>query len=164
MLYLIVQIGIWIAIAAIVFFLIGLWVGRSRACCAPSETSPPTPSENDEVKVAAAASAVSTGPSGKPLAAVTPVTVASTPVKEPLPDPIIEGNTIMNINHALMKADEGKSLKEICDLPVSSLQGVSEGDAEKLQAAFGIKTVRDLAECKFFKWASAIVALSACEE
>ncbi|MEM6822347.1 MAG: hypothetical protein AAF558_10450 [Verrucomicrobiota bacterium] len=70
----------------------------------------------------------------------------------------------MNINNALMKADEGKSLKEICDLPVSCLQGVSEGDAEKLQAAFGIKTVRDMANCKFFKWAGAIVELSNCEE
>jgi len=70
----------------------------------------------------------------------------------------------MNINNALMKADEGKNFKEICDLPVACLQGLSEGDAEKLDAAFGIKTVRDLAECKFFKWATAITTLAACEE
>jgi hypothetical protein len=36
---------------------------------------------------------------------------------------------------------EDKSLNEILKAPVSALQGVSEGDAEALRAAFNVKTV-----------------------
>ena len=50
----------------------------------------------------------------------------------------------VNLKKALMKQYEGSSLKDILDAPVGAIAGVSEGDAEKLQAAFGIKTVRDL--------------------
>lgn len=49
-----------------------------------------------------------------------------------------------------------KSAKEILDAPVSALNGVSDGDAEKLAAAFNIKTVRDLATNKYFVRARAI--------
>lgn len=37
--------------------------------------------------------------------------------------------------------------------------GVSEGDAEKLAAAFGIKTVRDLGASDHFRLAAALVDL-----
>ncbi len=70
----------------------------------------------------------------------------------------------MNINKALDQAWESKSLKEILEAPVDALQGVSEGDAEKLRAAFNIKTIKDLATCKYFKWAQAILDLSETEE
>lgn len=70
----------------------------------------------------------------------------------------------MNINKAVDKAYETKSLKEILDAPVSALQGVSDGDAELLQKAFGIKTVRDLGTNPFFQWAQAMVALEQTEE
>ena len=70
----------------------------------------------------------------------------------------------MNINKAVMKDSEGKSLKEIADSPVSVLQGVSEGDATKLQEAFNVKTVRDLANLKYVRWAQSIVALADTEE
>jgi hypothetical protein len=70
----------------------------------------------------------------------------------------------MNINRALKKEYEQKSLKEVADAPVAAIQGVSEGDAEKLQAAFGVKTVRDLAQLKYVLWAQAIVALADTEE
>lgn len=70
----------------------------------------------------------------------------------------------MNINKALTKAYETKSLKEVADAPVAALQGVSDGDAEKLKAAFNVKTIRDLAELKYVKWAQAIVALADTEE
>jgi hypothetical protein len=63
----------------------------------------------------------------------------------------------MNINKALDKAWEGKPFKEIAEAPVSALAGVTEKDAELLAQAFGIKTVRDMANSKFFKWARAIV-------
>lgn len=48
------------------------------------------------------------------------------------------------------KAWADKSPKEILDAPVSALNGVSDGDAEKLAAAFNVRTVRDLATNKFF--------------
>ena len=70
----------------------------------------------------------------------------------------------MNINKALDKAYETKPLKEIADAPVAALQGVSDGDAEKLKAAFNVKTIRDLAELKYVKWAQGTVALADTEE
>ncbi len=69
----------------------------------------------------------------------------------------------IGLDKALDKAYESKSLSELLDAPVAALAGVSEGDAEHLEAAFGIKTVRDLGTSKYFKLASALVALSAHE-
>lgn len=69
----------------------------------------------------------------------------------------------MNLNKALDKAYEGKSLKELADAPVSALAGVSEADAELLAKAFKVKTVRDLAQLKYVRWAQAIVALGEVE-
>ena len=66
----------------------------------------------------------------------------------------------MNINTAIDKSYETKSLKELADAPVDALQGVSAGDAELLAKAFNIKTVRDLGTHKFFRWAQAIVVLA----
>ena len=71
---------------------------------------------------------------------------------------------ILNINKAVDKAFESKSLKEIADAPVDALEGVSAGDAELLAKAFGIKTIRDLGTNKHFLTAHAIVTLAAKEE
>lgn len=65
-----------------------------------------------------------------------------------------------DISRYLDKAYEGKEFAELADLPVDALEGVSEGDAEHLQAAFNIRTIRDLAESKFVLRAQAIVNLS----
>lgn len=70
----------------------------------------------------------------------------------------------MNLNKALDKAYEGKSLKEVLDAPVDALSGVSAADAQKLLDAFGIKTVRDLGSNKYFLRAQAIAALESSEE
>lgn len=70
----------------------------------------------------------------------------------------------MNINHAVVKAFEDKTLKEIADAPVWALQGLSEGDAEHLKTAFNVKTVRDFAKLKYVLWAQAIVTLADKEE
>jgi hypothetical protein len=70
----------------------------------------------------------------------------------------------MNINKAVMKGFEAKSLKEIADAPVTALEGVTGSDAEHLKAAFNVKTVRDLANLKCVKWAQAIVTLADTEE
>jgi hypothetical protein len=69
----------------------------------------------------------------------------------------------MNIDKAVDKAWETKTLKEIADAPVDALQGVSAGDAELLKKAFNVKTVRDLANLKYVKWAQAIVTLADTE-
>ncbi len=58
------------------------------------------------------------------------------------------------------KAYEGKSFAELADAPVSALQGVSQGDAEHLQEAFNIKTIRDLGSNKYFLWAQSITTLA----
>ncbi len=70
----------------------------------------------------------------------------------------------MNINFALDKAYETKPLQELVDAPVAALQGVSEGDAELLKKAFNVKTIKDLANLKYIKWAQAIVTLAETEE
>jgi hypothetical protein len=59
----------------------------------------------------------------------------------------------------LDKAYEGLTVAEVLDAPVAALAGVSEGDAEKLAAAFNIKTVRDLGTNKYFRLAGALVEL-----
>jgi hypothetical protein len=69
----------------------------------------------------------------------------------------------MNINKALDKAYETKPLKEVADAPVDALQGVSENDAKLLKEAFNVKTIRDLANLKYVKWAQAIVTLADTE-
>jgi len=66
----------------------------------------------------------------------------------------------VNLDTALDKAYEGKSLEEILDAPVAALAGVTDADAEHLAAAFGIKTVRDLGSNKHFATAGVLVALS----
>lgn len=66
----------------------------------------------------------------------------------------------MNLNKALDKAYEGKSLKELADAPVAALAGVSEADAALLQKAFNVKTIRDLAQLKYVRWAQGIVSLA----
>lgn len=65
------------------------------------------------------------------------------------------------LDKALDKAYESKSLAELLDAPVAALAGVSDGDAEHLAAAFGIRTVRDLGTSKYFAIAQALVALAA---
>jgi hypothetical protein len=65
------------------------------------------------------------------------------------------------LDKALDKAYENNGLSEILDAPVAALAGVSDGDAEHLAAAFGIKTVRDLGSNKYFAVAQALVALGA---
>lgn len=65
------------------------------------------------------------------------------------------------LDKALDKAYEGNSLEELLDAPVAALAGVSDGDAEHLAAAFGIRTVRDQGTNKYFVLAQSLVALAA---
>jgi len=70
----------------------------------------------------------------------------------------------MNINKCVDKAYEKLSLKEIAKAPVGAIQGISENDGKLLQEAFGVKTVSDLANLKYVKWAQAICILADGEE
>ena len=54
---------------------------------------------------------------------------------------------------------EDKSLSEILNAPVSALQGVSEGNAEALRAAFNGTTVGDLGKNKLLRAAQALTLL-----
>jgi len=69
----------------------------------------------------------------------------------------------LNINNAVDKEYEDKTLKEIADAPVAALQGVSERMGEIL-GELNIKTVRDLGSWKYFQWAQAISTLADREE
>jgi hypothetical protein len=69
----------------------------------------------------------------------------------------------MNINKAVDKAFEGKTLKELAESPVHALSGVTERDAEYLKKAFKVKTIKDLAKLKVVLRAQAIVNLAETE-
>jgi hypothetical protein len=69
----------------------------------------------------------------------------------------------VNLDKALDKAYESKSLAELADAPVSALAGVSDADAEALQKAFNIKTIGDLAGNKYIRTATAIAELAKIE-
>jgi hypothetical protein len=58
------------------------------------------------------------------------------------------------------KQFEGMDFAQIADQPISALQGVSAGDAELLQKAFNVKTIRQFADLKFVKAAEAITSLA----
>lgn len=66
----------------------------------------------------------------------------------------------MNIKKAVIKEYESLSLKELLDAPVHALAGVSEGDAKHLEEAFNVKTVGQLADLKYARWARAIKDLA----
>jgi hypothetical protein len=73
-----------------------------------------------------------------------------------------DAKCLMNIDNALDKEYETKSLREILDAPVSALQGLSEW-ADKVLAPLHVKTVRDLGNWKYCAWASAMVELAKFE-
>lgn len=69
----------------------------------------------------------------------------------------------INVNKAVDKSYETKTLREICDAPVAALEGLTDEHA-KLLSSLGIKTIRDLGEWKFAAWAAAIVELAKLED
>ncbi|MGW5599515.1 hypothetical protein ACWEWL_10500 [Streptomyces rochei] len=69
----------------------------------------------------------------------------------------------IDLDKVLDKAWAGKSLPEILAAPVAALKGVSDRDGELLDEAFGVKTVADLAELKYVRWAQALAALEAAK-
>jgi hypothetical protein len=60
------------------------------------------------------------------------------------------------LDRLIDKAQAGNSFKDLAGLSISSLKGVTENDAKLLENAFGIKSVEDLGNNRFFLAAQAI--------
>jgi hypothetical protein len=69
----------------------------------------------------------------------------------------------MNISKIVDSAYAGKSFGEIADAPISALHGVSAADAAAIKKAFGVSTVRELANLDVLRRAQAIVTLAGDE-
>jgi hypothetical protein len=66
----------------------------------------------------------------------------------------------MNIDTIVDQEYANKTFRDIVNAPISALRGVSAKDAKALQQAFGVNTVRELANLNFVKWASALAILA----
>jgi hypothetical protein len=69
----------------------------------------------------------------------------------------------MNINNMVDDQFKDKCFRELAEAPISALRGVSVSDARVFSQAFGVNTIAELAELRFFKWASAIRIMAAEE-
>lgn len=74
------------------------------------------------------------------------------------------GDGNININNAVDKDWEEKSLTEILNAPMHALQGLSERQADLMYEAFKIKSVKQLANLRFIKMARSIYYLALCED
>ncbi|MFG2836915.1 hypothetical protein ACGFZH_20325 [Streptomyces zaomyceticus] len=70
----------------------------------------------------------------------------------------------IDLDKVLDGAWADKSLPEILAAPVAALKGVSDRDGELLREAFGVKTVADLADLKYVRWAQALADLDAASK
>eukprot|EP01024_Parvocaulis_polyphysoides_P019634 TRINITY_DN18958_c0_g3_i2.p2 TRINITY_DN18958_c0_g3~~TRINITY_DN18958_c0_g3_i2.p2 ORF type:complete len:216 (+),score=29.55 TRINITY_DN18958_c0_g3_i2:92-649(+) len=71
-------------------------------------------------------------------------------------------NSLMNIDKAVVKEYEQKSLKEICAASVDALEGLTKEHAEKL-GTLSVSSVESLGDLKYCSWAAAILELSQYE-
>jgi nucleotidyltransferase/DNA polymerase involved in DNA repair len=72
-------------------------------------------------------------------------------------------DSVMNVDHGIDKAEESKSFTEMVESPIHIIEGVTT-DAEELFKTLGVKSVGDLAEFKYCRWAEAIVEMAKYEE
>ena len=70
----------------------------------------------------------------------------------------------MNMDTVIVKDYLGKCFRELADAPISALNGIDEEGARALQQAFGVTTVRELANLNVVRWASAIATLASEEQ
>eukprot|EP00931_Biecheleriopsis_adriatica_P054942 TRINITY_DN32389_c0_g1_i1.p1 TRINITY_DN32389_c0_g1~~TRINITY_DN32389_c0_g1_i1.p1 ORF type:complete len:180 (+),score=44.76 TRINITY_DN32389_c0_g1_i1:48-542(+) len=68
-------------------------------------------------------------------------------------------DSLMNINKAIDKEHEVSSLADMVKLPPSALQGLAPWTDEVL-ASLHVRTIGDLGEWKFARWAESIVQLA----
>jgi hypothetical protein len=69
----------------------------------------------------------------------------------------------VNLEKALDKAYENKSLSEILAAPPSALAGLTEAHDEQLLAALKVKTIADLGNNKYIRLAVALADLAKSE-
>lgn len=65
-----------------------------------------------------------------------------------------------SLDKLVVKAYRNRPVEEVLDATPDALMGVSAADAQHLEEAFHIRTVRDLAESGFFRRARAVLALA----
>ena len=66
-------------------------------------------------------------------------------------------DSLMNVDKAVIKGYEEKSLKEIVEAPIHVLEGLTESRAESTLEGLGVKTIQDLGEFVHCQNAEAIV-------
>jgi nucleotidyltransferase/DNA polymerase involved in DNA repair len=70
--------------------------------------------------------------------------------------------SVMNVDKAVDKEWEAKTLTEMCDAPTEALEGIAK-DACELLESLGCKTIGDLADLKYCRWAEAMVVAAKYE-
>lgn len=83
-------------------------------------------------------------------------TLAETETKRP------EGS-FMNIDKAVDKEFESMSLAALLEAPIHAIEGLTE-KADAVLKDLHVKTIGDLADLKYCRWAEAIVELAKYEE
>jgi len=71
---------------------------------------------------------------------------------------------LMNVNGALVEAYQGTPFRNVVNLPVTVLRAISEEQAKVLSQNFEVRSVRDLANWKFYQIANSMLALAEVEE
>lgn len=66
----------------------------------------------------------------------------------------------MDLKDMLDKAYETKPPKELLNAPLSALEGISDASGKELEKILGVKTIGELADCKYFQWAQEIKKLA----
>merc|ERR1719382_611427 len=70
----------------------------------------------------------------------------------------------MNVNGALVEAHQGTPFRDVVNLPVTALKAISKEQAKVLSENFEVRTVRDLANWKFYQIANSMLTLAEVEE
>jgi len=71
---------------------------------------------------------------------------------------------MMNVNGTLVEGHQGTPFRDVVKLPVTVLKGISEEQAKVLCEYFEVRTVRDLANWKFYQIANSMLTLAEVEE
>ena len=79
------------------------------------------------------------------------------------PKAAAKSNKPISIGRAVEKSFEEKSLSQLAKSPINALEGLTPRHARMLEEGFGIKTIEDLAQLKYFEIARAIVVLAKYE-
>jgi hypothetical protein len=70
----------------------------------------------------------------------------------------------MEIHAGLVKAYDGMTPAELANAPIDALKGVSRATGERLAAAFGMESIRDMARSDLLEQAQGIVTLADAEQ